>query len=227
MKKIILMLMIVLVGCAANDNNSIANTENSELYKRDGSHMAIDSTDFEYKDKNYSTITRILTDSLNRYDIETGVRYTFNYTPINLYTFESKISANNKLNIITDNGRLLVFKTLRVGNFLYFINSAGVESFRYNTERVTDFTDSGFLDQISVTFPPQTNSICDCHGEESKKNHRFDRMENCGKYDFNTCYWCGHDTCNQDTKCDIGRAVSGPAFYISLIAVCRISQMFN
>lgn len=218
------MLAIVLVGCAANDNNSIASTENSELYKRDGSHMAIDSTDFEYKDKNYSTITRILTDSLNRYDIATGVRYTFNYTPINLYTFESKVSTNNKLNIITDNGRLLVFKTMRVGSYLHFINSTGVESFRYNTERVTDFIDSGFLDQIRVTFPPQTNSICDCHGEESRNNHRFDRMENCGNYNFATCYYCGHDVCTQDIRCDIYRNLTGPAFTIALIATCRIAQ---
>ena len=92
-----------------------------------------------------------------------------------------------------------------------------------SSEEGSDINDSGFIHQIQDDFNGNTsNSVCDCHNEDSLENHQFDRMDNCGKYDYDKCMTCAEDVCDQDTKCRYGRTWTGPAYVISVMLHCAL-----
>ena len=170
----------------------------------------------------YNLLTNKITIDTELLDMSKAVvnEYTFNHFYFVMIPYKNKSSHYGSLIAKSD---ILEFNVEENKNTLTLKDFSNETLFKVQKSNfhVDDF---GLINQFNSSFGNlTTESICDCHGEESLCNHKYDRMENCGKYDYKECMVCGNDVCDQDYRCDNARTWTGPAFVIGLMATCLIS----
>ena len=233
MKKIsAAILLIIFLGLTSCHEDPQTISENpktaSENYQRkmskDEMEMTVDP--FNDKDKNYTIVYEEIKDYEKELSFLTATVTTYNFTHVRVYEFPNIKDVTQKTAVITliDKSYLLFYKEEK--NTLTVTNKKGIKIFTADLKsQGKNYIDSGLVYDLQNTFVGIPYSKCDCHGEESSCNHKFDRMENCAKYKFSKCYACGNDVCTQDNRCDIARSLTGPAWTLGLIAACSVAQL--
>ena len=212
----------VLTSCSNEENN--INEPSHTTFRMGGDneddYLKVETTDFRIKDENYEMIIA----DLERVEISTPILdfnlakvYSYNFTHIKLYEIPFK-NAEKSYGAYVFQGKIYSFVFLNENNNLIVedFNQRKLILIEFSDDTITDIDDQGgFISDVQVAF---SSSQCDCHGTDSLCNHRYDRMENCSKYDYKECMICADDVCDQDVRCRYARTWTGH-FYVLGAAV--------
>ena len=219
-KYLSLALLILFTSC--NEQNSLDEGEAvkySRVQAEDG--MSMETLPFNDRDEDYELIKRNFITGEHLIDLTKANVTIYNWTHVKLYSFPLK-DSNKTMAICELGNRTYSFFYEKTGESLVYRNRELqiIHDLRFNDGMITDVIDGGFNAGIKDSFPPEPSSICDCHGEDSECNHKYDRMENCHRFSYKECLSCGEDVCDQDIKCVQARSLSGPAWNFGLLMAC-------
>lgn len=224
--KFFFVLFFVFQSCDVTQNEIQIEEEKQLLLKTDDS-MILSKNKFSKKSRHYDSAFSKIDINLSLLNLEEAQVVTNNWSPFKIvaipfkdnpkkyYTFYSNHKLSEAFIVEGDMDNVTIHDTKG--------NSLG-QTRRINGKHT--LIDNGFVNIIKETAKPidspnlKLSSDCDCHGENSCENHQYDRMQNCGVYDFDQCMTCAEDVCDQDTKCRYGRTWTGPLYVISVAAHC-------
>jgi len=226
-KYISFLLLIIAIGfnsCSSDQNEVNIDGHNSMKMKVNSTEtMEISTVEFNSKNRYFSDVINNILVERTELIIDEAVVVNNSWSPYSLIAIPYK---NNPNKFYSFYGNHSLSKPFIVEGTLEEVYITSVEGKRIgqilNKRSDKIFNDFGFSDLIQDNLQPVTNSICDCHGVDSCENHQYDRMQNCGVYDFDECMTCAEDVCDQDTKCRYGRTWTGPLYVISVAVHCAI-----
>lgn len=207
-----------------DDQTSLSKSDFPDLAKSSNYGMEVLSEPFDKKIYRHNLILSNLPSSLVNVDFNQGTLHEYNWTHFRFYEFPIS-NSNKSLGVYQVQNSLHYFLwSMNSENYTtYDLNGKVTSVTNLSKGRIVGSSDFGFIFNVNESFANMTtNSICDCHGEDSLCNHKYDKMENCHQYDYNECQVCAEDVCDQDSRCVDARTWTGPAWVVGKKLACLI-----
>jgi len=220
---IVLLLLVCVFSCSTDDKNEViydSNLVQKQLGKEErvNDYMKIERI---YKDDFIAKqlLNNISYDDVKNLDLDDIRKINYGWTDCFVFEIPFKKNENKRLSIfnIEKNYITTVVEIFAVNSRLKSVNVSSTNNlplYRFDIiddEKLGNFVDINFGNNFG-----QQNIVND---------HKYDKMEDCGKYGFTECMECGFDVCDQDWRCRVGQALTGPAFVAGLAITCGIRQL--
>lgn len=219
-----IILGVLVVASCSNEENNINELSHTafRMAGDEDDYLKMESIDFEIEDENYEMIINDLSRvnlPISILDFNLAKVHSYNFTHIELYEIPFK-NTGKSYGAYVFQGEIYSFVFLNENDNLIVedFNQRRLVLIEFSDDKIIDVQDQGgFISDVQVVF---SSSQCDCHGTDSLCNHKYDRMENCAKYDYKECLICAEDVCDQDVRCVYARTWTGPAYVLGVMAAC-------